>query len=707
MNADRPSINVALSSQILFAVLLPLTSWSAAAWGALSLAALSLALALRGGLGGLEGGGVVGSGVGRTDGRSFPRLPLGAVLCFSSMAGLSVFFKGDELFPHTGLFFACGLGAASLADAFLPAILGRSFRRIRRLSLLLGASYTLAALLHAALFPRLAYLYFGVGGLMTVSIIDIASGIFLSARQARGAKPPRGPHLAAALVFASAFSLSARPAMAQATTQGAESRPPSRGSGSVEARTEEETFAALFGEETPSESPEEELRVAAVRVETPDCFTEAYVLSFARELEAGQRLSRGELETAMRRIEERMAFSGRFYGAGLSYRSVVEDADATAGGDDARGRGRDAGYGFAASGRGAADVVVTISVTDGFWWDFNFEPYDVWIGYRNLFRSGKELQAIAGLNTQALCYRDPAVGNGSMYYAAEAGHRVQEDANAEGADYLYESLALSGEAGLAFGDDVRLGLGAGYALYRAAGRYFLYPDYEAPDRAELELLGMGGELDRYEGVATLSLRSSLGAYSYQRRGGLKGRVEGDLSALAPRANAAEAALKATVSGDLRRDFTLWGGASGSGADRLIRLTLHERAEYIPRRLDGGAIAEPLWADIDEGRYLSLLISGELASLTRLTLGLDALGAVCLGFTRLSLIPELYYEFTVVRSHAYDEEPVWDHNVGFLLKGAFSAPVNRVFSLGLACGLPSEGAGADEREPRFALFLEIE
>jgi hypothetical protein len=56
-------------------------------------------------------------------------------------------------------------------------------------------------------------------------------------------------------------------------------------------------------------------------------------------------------------------------------------------------------------------------------------------------------------------------------------------------------------------------------------------------------------------------------------------------------------------------------------------------------------------------------------------------------------------------------PRWAQNVGILLKGAFSAPVNRVFSLGLAFSLPSEteveNSGVDGWDPVFALFLEIE
>ena len=663
MNANRLSLALALSSQILFAVLLLLASWGAAAWWALSLAALALVLGTRGW---------------RGTGRSFPRLPLGAALCFSSMAALSLAFPGDDLFPYTGLFFACGLGAASLADAVLPAIRGSSVRLTRRFSLLLGALYSAAAFLHLAFFPRPAYLYFGVGGLALVSILDIASGIFLSVSAARaargvrsagpqrGAKALHGLSLAVFLVFC--FGLNAQPGTAQE---------PAAQEGATPQRTEEETFAALFGEDLPAESPEDALRIIVVRAETPDCFTEAYVLSFVREFKDGQRLSRGELEEAIRKIEERMAFSGRFYRAALSYRSVAGDA--------------------AAAGSGETDVAVAVSVSEGFWWDFNFEPYDVFIGYRNLFRSGKELQAVAGLNTQALRYRDPAVRNGWMYYTAEAGHRVQEDANVEGADYLYESLWLSFEAGLAAGDNLRLGLGAGYAVYSAAEKYFLYPDYAAPDRVELDLLGMGGETERYDGAATFSLHSSLGAYSYQRRGGLKARGEGILAVLLPQVVPADAALKATFSGDLRLD-----------AARLLRLTLHERVEYFPRALDGGRIAEPLWADIDEGRYRSGLLSGELASLSRVTLGLDPLAVVGLGFTNLNLIPELYYEFTVVRLYAYDEAPAWAQNVGFLIKGAFSAPVNRVFSLGLAMSLPSRASvGAEGWEPHFALFLEIE
>jgi hypothetical protein len=396
-------------------------------------------------------------------------------------------------------------------------------------------------------------------------------------------------------------------------------------------------------------------------------------------------MTRSELERDLLKIRERMEFSHQFYQVSVSYLPIAEDL----------------------GGSGETEVAVTIKASEGFWWDFNYEPYDVSVGYKNLFRSGKELQAVAGLNTQSLHYRDPAIANGSFYYSASLAHQVVEDANLDGENYIYESVSGEGEAGIRFGDDLRLGFGAGYAVYKAASEYFLYSGYEAPDSGELERLGMAGELDDYQGIATLSLRSSLGAYSYQRRGGVHGRVEGSLAALLPRGAPSETDLKTTVSGDLRFDAAL-GNAARTDAARLLRLTIHERIEFFPGQLEGGSLSEPLWADIDEGRYLTGLVSGELASLSRASLGLDPLAVIDFGFTRLSLIPELYYEFTVVRMASYYEAPRWAQNVGFLIKGAFSAPVNRVFSLGLAFSLPSEAANeANAWEPKVALFLEIE
>jgi hypothetical protein len=70
-------------------------------------------------------------------------------------------------------------------------------------------------------------------------------------------------------------------------------------------------------------------------------------------------------------------------------------------------------------------------------------------------------------------------------------------------------------------------------------------------------------------------------------------VEASLEAIVPQADASGTGLKTTVAGDLRMD-----------APRLLRVTLHERLEYFPGDLSWGAIPEPLWADIDEGRYRS-------------------------------------------------------------------------------------------------------
>lgn len=644
MNANRFSVNFALASQAVFAILLSFAPWNVAAYGALSLAAVALAvpvtLAVKQGT--------------RID---FPRLPLGVFLCFASMSLLTLHFKGETLFPYTGLFFALGLAASSLADAFVPALKGRSLRSITRRSLVLGTLYSIAAILHIAFFPHLSYLYFGVGGLVLVSAFDIASGIRHAIRSRLG------------LAALACFSLLAVAPRADAQ----------------ETRTEEEIFQSLFGEEVEGPaaqaSSEDVLRIASIEVETPECFTVSYIRSFARELEVGQRLTRAELEKALWAIRERLDFSHRFYQAALSYRT----ADAKAGG---------------ATAQSASEVAVKIAVSDGFWWDFNYEPYDLSIGYNNLFRSGKELRAIAGLNAQALRYRDPSIADGNFYYEAELGHRLKEDANVADAAYLYESLSGVGEAGLAVGDDLRLGFGLGYAAYRAAEEYFLYPDYAAPDPADLALLGIADGFGSYRGIATFFFRSSLGAYSYQRRGGFKGRVEARLEALVPQAAVSGTGLKTTFAGDLRMDVP-----------RLLRVTLHERLEYFPRDLSGGAIPEPLWADIDEGRYRSGLVSGVIASLSRVSLGLDPLSVIGLGFTRLSLIPELYYEFTVVKMDAQGPSPRWAQNVGILLKGAFSAPVNRIFSLGLAFSLPSQTevgtSGVDGWDPVFALFLEIE
>jgi hypothetical protein len=436
---------------------------------------------------------------------------------------------------------------------------------------------------------------------------------------------------------------------------------------------DEAMYAELFGESLPEEGPEDTLRIAAIEAETPPCFTEAYVKSFLRGVRAGDSLTRRELESALAMAARRMELSGMFYQAKASYAPCGTDSEA----------------GAAPEAGAAIEVKAILSVSEGFWWGFNFSPWDLSLGYANLSGEGKILNGAVGLNTQRLRYADPAIKNGRASASIEAGHVTAMRGSGADPSYLTDSFSANASAGYLPEDDLMVRAGAGYLAIRPLGAYFLYPDYLAPDQAGLSALGLS---PGFRHIPSVDAVISAGSFSYRERGGVKARAEGRAVAYLPIYDGAwlepEPAFKVSFSGDLRFD-----------APELLRLTLSQTAEYCPSGTSG--VPEPLWARPGAFRSDMETASGEFASLSRASLALDALWSPNLGFTTMSLVPEVYYEAALVRRASRSDAFILSQDCGFLVKAAFSVPVGRTFGFGCALALPVED------EPKLRFILEIE
>jgi hypothetical protein len=419
---------------------------------------------------------------------------------------------------------------------------------------------------------------------------------------------------------------------------------------------DEALFLMLFGKAPPEDSPDDRLIVAEISVECPPSLDEAYVRSFARAIRIGEVLTARELDERLGRVQERMSLSNMFYTSSAAYERLEGEA-----GDD-----------------GPAAVRVLLRAGDGFWWGFNFWPWDLSIGYRNLGGRGKQLGATLGLNTQAVSYRDPSVSFGPLYWAAEAAHRITLSRGGVDPDYLSEGLSLAGELGMNLADDLSLGLALGCRAFRSPDDCFLYPDYAPPGASSLAGVGM---TRRFSSLASAGLRVRLGEYGYQERGGIKAMASLGLDALASSAGGWEIAPRAEALGLARFDAPL-----------LLRLTLRERITYIPETA-GAGIPQALWATAAEMRCASGLVSGELSSVARVSLGLDRIAAIGLGFAELGIVPELFYEIGAVSRRSYGDEMRLQQDFGFLVKEAASMPVGRTFAFGVALGLEGESESA--------------
>jgi hypothetical protein len=426
---------------------------------------------------------------------------------------------------------------------------------------------------------------------------------------------------------------------------------------------EGELFLMLFGEAPPVESPDEMLLVAEISVEGPPSVDEEYVRSFAERLGVGDRMSARELDGLLEKAAGRMSLSNMFYRSSASRERLEGEGES----------------------EGPVAVRVVLRVDEGFWWGFNFHPWDLSVAYRNLGGKGEQLAATLGLNTQELSYRDPSISYGPLYWALEAGHLVRLDSDEVDPACLYENASLCAELGLNLSDDLSLGLAFGCGAFRSPSGYFLYPGYEAPSGASLDRLGLSAGFSR---LLSAGLRVGLGTCSYRKRGGLRGEAIVSLDALSSSLGDGTPVARASALALLRLD-----------APRLLRLTLRERITYLSD-IAGSGIPEALWAGVGELRCKGGLVSGELASLSRLSLDIDRVAAAGIGFAEIGIVPELFYELASVSRESYGPDPRFQQDIGFLLKGVVSTPVGRTFALGFAIGLEGESSS------RFSFVFEV-
>ncbi len=427
---------------------------------------------------------------------------------------------------------------------------------------------------------------------------------------------------------------------------------------------EDALYFLLFGDAPPEESPDDMLIVSEISVECPSNLDVEYVLSFIGPVREGDTLRAGELDALLKLDAQRMSLSNMFYSSSATYERLEPEA-----GED-----------------GLIAVRVLVKASEGFWWGFGFSPWDLSIGYRNLGGAGKELAAIMGLNTQALLYRDTSISYGPLYWSAEAWHLVDRRSGAVDPSCLYEDLGLAAEFGTRIGDDLSIGLALGYRAFRSPEEYFLYPGYESPSDSALSALGVTRSASS---LVSAGARADLGSYSYKKRGGIKATASFGIDGLASSLGGWEIVPRATALGLLRLD-----------APALLRLSFRERITWIPKTADAG-IPQALWASAEELRCPSGLISGELASVSRVGLELDRVAAIGLGFAELGVVPELFYEFGAVSRSAYGDEARTQQDIGFLVKFAASQPVGRTFAFGVALGL----AGESESETAFVFEIQ--
>jgi hypothetical protein len=441
------------------------------------------------------------------------------------------------------------------------------------------------------------------------------------------------------------------------------------------APTEDELFSKLFGEEPPAESPDDILVLEAIRVERPDSFTQEYILSFARELEVGKSYERSGLQRRIAAIDERLRLSGRFYSSLASYREL--------------GTGEEAG--------GPRPVEVLLSVSEGFPWGFNFRPWDISITYGNIAKAGKIAALTLGLNSQEIAWTDPAIRESSLYYSVDVEHSIKRYTGDIDPDYLAALARVEARVGVRPTENLRIGVGAGYLGIDSPAGYFLYPDYDAPGKAELAGLGLSrSRADFAEALLDIGLLE----YDYRREGGLRARLVSGALIYVPLRSGGERAIKLFADGALRYD-----------TPSVVSLVARERIESFPWAKASADIPAPLRADLDECRCAGGLSSGEFSSLTRLGLDCDFGESVQLGFTSLSVVPELYYELAFAARASYSGRMTGRQGCGFVLRFEFAAPINRVFILGMSLGLPGlpgfAQAEASGEELAMSLVFEVE
>lgn len=415
---------------------------------------------------------------------------------------------------------------------------------------------------------------------------------------------------------------------------------------------DETLFLMVFGESPEQESSDQLILIHDIVIDCPASLEKEYIRSFASNLNIGDVMPLRELKASLAVVEERLSRSNMFYTSKASY----EYATSTFLDDK------------------PVPVTVFITTDEGFWWSFNFSPWDIMIGYNNVCGSGKKLEAVLGLNTQALAYQDPSIQYGPFFWNLEARHEVSLKNQDVDPEHLEEQASLAGGFGIAFCDDLSLGLALGCRAFRSPHTYFLYPDYLPPSVSSLGELGLTHEFSL---LFSSGLRIRCGDFNYARRGGVRAAASFDLDLLSSSSGLWSIVPRLSALGRLRFD-----------AGSLLRFTLQERITYMPKTAFAG-VPQSLWADVSELRCAAGLVSGEIASFSRFSLDLDRVASVGKGIFEFALVPELFYEIGAVSRKSYDTTIRFQQDLGFLVKAAASAPVNRTFAFGFAFGLEGE------------------
>ncbi|MBN2534628.1 MAG: hypothetical protein JXB88_17220 [Spirochaetales bacterium] len=132
---------------------------------------------------------------------------------------------------------------------------------------------------------------------------------------------------------------------------------------------------------------------------------------------------------------------------------------------------------------------IVVELSDGFWYSFFFQPWDIYIGYNNLFSSGKIVNGIAGLNTQGVSFTDPCFLFSQFNYDVGISHSISlvEEDNS----YIKDIIKGTFRPGINMTDTITLSLLFECRYYSFLENYFLYPDFEFDIPEEIkEQLGM-------------------------------------------------------------------------------------------------------------------------------------------------------------------------------------------------------------------------
>ncbi len=412
---------------------------------------------------------------------------------------------------------------------------------------------------------------------------------------------------------------------------------------------EELLFAHIFnGEAVPGSAARDDdiLRIRAIHIDCPESINASFVRSFLRELDTDDILERAVLASRIEKSLERLKLSQYFYQATISFTESDGEAD------------------------------IFVSVSDGFWWVFNIIPWDVVVAYTNMAGSGKILGTQLGLNTQGVVWIDPSFHFGPWRYSLTGLHFEGPRTRGFTDDYNLERFCFESTLGRRLSrDNIYLDVKFNLESLRSKPSYWLENNLYALSPSQLALLGMREEFDTW---LSGGLVLSLGEYDFQKRGGFHGKLMLQSQQWISLIDSDNKALKLLAEGTARFDT--------AGA---IRIYLKERFEYLPFKEQIIALPDPLRAQHKDIRFEYGSLSGDMVSLTRLSIEIDSLWSSQLSFTRLSLIPELWLDGMVIRNSVHTNDINTSFAFGMMMRGYFSIPVGRSFAIGFAIN-PGEG-----------------